>query len=243
MSSIVIHGEEWAALQEQTTALAASGYFQAAKTPAQALAIALAGRELGLSPFRALSTMHIVEGRPTMSASLMVGLALSRFPDCTWEIVEHSAKRCAILAGRPGREPVEFEFTWEDAERAGLTGRKNWRSYPKAMLLARCQTQAARAVFPDVLAGVSDPEELASSSPSQPENPTDKGAVDALASKIASAVDPAELRAIAGEIQRAAISASGRAYLRQQYGKRRTELAKDEDVASNPINEEAEPCD
>jgi hypothetical protein len=50
----------------------------------------------------------------------------------------------------------------DDAKRAGLAGKNNWRSYPRAMLLARATAELCRALFPDVLAGISHTiEELA----------------------------------------------------------------------------------
>jgi hypothetical protein len=50
----------------------------------------------------------------------------------------------------------------DDAKRANLAGKNNWRSYPRAMLLARATAELCRALFPDVLAGISHTiEELA----------------------------------------------------------------------------------
>jgi hypothetical protein len=58
-----------------------------------------------------------------------------------------------------------FAFTAEDAARAGLTG-GNYGKYPAAMLLARATTKACRALFPDVIAGISyAPEEAAEFAP------------------------------------------------------------------------------
>lgn len=53
-----------------------------------------------------------------------------------------------------------MSFSWEDAQRAGLTSRDNWKKYPSAMLKARCLTMICRSTFPDLLAGVYDGDEL-----------------------------------------------------------------------------------
>lgn len=37
----------------------------------------------------------------------------------------------------------EIEYYWSDAEKAGLTGKDVWKSYPKAMMMNRCKTKLA----------------------------------------------------------------------------------------------------
>ena len=54
----------------------------------------------------------------------------------------------------------------EDAKRAGLGGKDNWRKYPKAMLRARCISGALRAWAPDAIgAGVYVEGEIEASEP------------------------------------------------------------------------------
>jgi len=65
-----------------------------------------------------------------------------------------------IIFQRKGGQPYRHEFTLEDAKRAGLADADNYRKYPKAMLFSRCMSAGARAMFPDVLAGMYTPEEL-----------------------------------------------------------------------------------
>ena len=48
----------------------------------------------------------------------------------------------------------------DDAKRAGLVKKDGWQFYPKAMLRARAITAGLRAVAPDIIAGIYDPEEL-----------------------------------------------------------------------------------
>ncbi len=151
----------WEAMREQADVLVRSGFLpKAIRTPEQALAIMQTGKELGLGPMQALRSIHIIEGKPTMSADLIAALVHSRLPGSLLRVTESTDLVCSIEAARPGREATLFSFSMEDAKRAGLTGKDNWRKFPRAMLRARCITETARAVFADCVLGMYDPDEL-----------------------------------------------------------------------------------
>jgi hypothetical protein len=142
--------------------------------PEAVLACILAGHEAGISPMQALSKIHVVDGRPAMSAELMRALVL-RAGHEIW-IEEQSGSRVIVAGQRAGSERVsKVAWTLDDAKRANLAGKQNWRSYPRAMLLARATAELCRALFPDVLAGISNTiEELQDGfdveAPAEPEN-------------------------------------------------------------------------
>lgn len=167
VSNIVKHSETsselatWEAMREQADALVKSGFLpKAVNTPEKAMAIIQTGRELGLGPMQSLRSIHIIEGKPTMSADLIAGLALSKVPGSVLRVAESTNMRCVVQACRAGQGPTTFTYTMEDAKNAGLTGKQNWRNYPRAMLRARAITEAARAIFPDAVVGLYDPDEL-----------------------------------------------------------------------------------
>lgn len=121
-------------------------------TPEAAFAIILTGRELGLSPMQALRSIHVVEGRPTLSADLMAALVL-RHPDCKrFQMIESSEKVATYETDRCG-VVTRLSFTIEEAKAAGLTSRDNYRKYAPAMLRARCISALARVAWPDLLVG------------------------------------------------------------------------------------------
>lgn len=122
--------------------------------PEAVLACILAGHEAGISPMQALAKIHVIEGRPAMSAELMRALVL-RHGHELW-IEEQSSTR-VVVGGKRGGGTRETKVTWtlDDAKRAGLDQRQNWKKYPRAMLMARATAELCRAVFPDVLAGIS----------------------------------------------------------------------------------------
>jgi hypothetical protein len=131
--------------------------------PDDVMVVLLTGRELRLQPMHALRSIHVVDGKPVMSADLMAALVLNSGVCGEFRCVEMSEERAVYLARRVHEpEPTRYEFTKQDAVRAGVMGKTNWRNYPKAMLRARACASAARAHFPDVVAGIyeSDSEEI-----------------------------------------------------------------------------------
>lgn len=65
-----VDDRELAALWRTAKALAESGLFKDSKQAGQAFAKVLAGRDLGLTPFEAMSALHVIEGKIEASADL-----------------------------------------------------------------------------------------------------------------------------------------------------------------------------
>jgi hypothetical protein len=126
--------------------------------PEAVMAAILVGNDLGLPPMTALSNIYVIEGRPTISAMAMRGLILARGHDLSWG--ERTTTRVILLgrrAPRAGERPLEWtEVTWtmDDARRAHLDNKQNWKTYPRAMLMARCTGELGRALFADLIAGI-----------------------------------------------------------------------------------------
>lgn len=133
---------------------------QGVRTPEAAVAIILKGRELGIPPMQALSHIHVISGKPTLSAELMLAMVMKAGHE-VW-IVETNAQRCEIAGKRRGSSREQsLSFTMDDARQAGVTGNQTWKKYPDAMLRARAISAFCRMFAPDVLMGVSyTPEEL-----------------------------------------------------------------------------------
>ncbi len=127
----------------------------------EAAVILMTGRELGLQPMQSLRGIYVVDGKPTLSADMMVAVIRGSGLCESWCVVESTAERCTITTRRRG-EQHDATRTWTraDADRAGVTGKDTWRKYPAAMLRHRCASDLARQEYPDVLLGLYDPEEL-----------------------------------------------------------------------------------
>lgn len=163
MSDVVLAGETYATLKEQADILLKSGFLpQSIKTPEQALAIAMKGREVGFPMMQSFSHINIIGGKPCISAEGMNFLIRKNFPNARIGIIERTDLACKIKVKRDENDiPAEFSFTIEDAKRAQLMANPSWQKYPKAMLSARCFSDMARTIFPDAIGGISyTPEEL-----------------------------------------------------------------------------------
>ncbi|MDP9438982.1 MAG: recombinase RecT, partial [Actinomycetota bacterium] len=145
---------EWNAMKQQAQVIARSGLApKAVSTPEKILVIAMKARELSLPPMQGLSHIHIVEGRPALSAELMV--ALVQRAGHKLRVLETSSQKCVVEGVRADdpRHPSRVEWTMEDAQRAGVANKGPWKSYPAAMLRARAISALCRFAFADVLMG------------------------------------------------------------------------------------------
>jgi hypothetical protein len=130
-------------------------------TKEAALIIVMKGRELGIPPMNAFSSIAVVNGKPTMSAELMLALIYKNVAGSVVDFIKTTNDECVIEAKRPNGKRTTFSFTMKDAQLAGLNTKTVWKQYPQAMLRARCVSAMARAMFPDALSGVVyTPEEL-----------------------------------------------------------------------------------
>lgn len=131
------------------------------QTPEAAFAIIVTGKELGLTVMQSLRSVHVIKGKPTLSADLILALT-KRSPACQYfQLVTSTDKVATYRTQRVGEEPTEMSFTHEQAQRAGLLGDGSMhRKYPEAMLRARCIAALARAVYPDVVLGIYETSEL-----------------------------------------------------------------------------------
>lgn len=156
-------GNEWETMLAQGDLLLKSGFLpESIKTPAQAVAIIMMGRELGVGPMQALRQIAVIKGKPTCGAELMLCLIYRDHGDDAVKFLASDNNACRLSYKRKGwTERKEFAFTLEDAKQAQLTGKGgSWTTYPAAMLRARAISAVARMAFPDSIAGMYTPEEM-----------------------------------------------------------------------------------
>ncbi len=115
------------------------------------LACVATGRALGIDDMTAIRSIHIIEGKATFSAELMVMLVRRRGHSITGEVGEGTA----TVVGKRADTGDTMTSTWtlKMAERAGLAKKGNWVKYPESMLWARAVSQLCRMLFADCFAG------------------------------------------------------------------------------------------
>jgi predicted nucleic acid-binding Zn-ribbon protein len=149
--------------------MAKSGMFPDVNDGAKALVKILAGKEIGVTPFQAMTNIHIIQGKATMGANLMAA-KVKGSGKYDYRVMDLTNETCSILFKQ--RDPLaeggwadlgKFTYSLEDAKRAGLvkTG-SSWEKYPSNMLFARAISSGVRIYCPDVFNGnlVYVPEEL-----------------------------------------------------------------------------------
>jgi hypothetical protein len=126
--------------------------------PATAAAM-LYGREVGLPPMTALTQIHVIEGRPGLSAEAMRALVLAAGHDLAFE--DMTGASCTVKGRRSGSATwTSLTWTIDMGRAAGLLHKDNWKRYPRSMLIARATADLCRLLFPDVIHGFRAIEEL-----------------------------------------------------------------------------------
>lgn len=151
-------------VEKMATAIAASKLF-GVKTKEQALGLMLISQAEGRHPAEAARDYHIIDGRASLKADTMLARFQAVGGKVAW--VTYTEKEAKATFSHPSGGSLEVSWTIGMAKDAGLTGKDNWKKYPRAMLKARCISEGIRTVFPGVLAGMYTPEEVGDFVPEQ----------------------------------------------------------------------------
>lgn len=140
---------------------AESGMFENVKSQAQAVVRILAGQEIGIPPFAAISGIHIIKGKPSMGAGLMAS-RVKGSGKYDYKVKEHTEKICVIEFFQKYEKWESIgvsSFSIEDAKKAQT---QNLDKFPRNMLFARAISNGIKWYTPDIFAGpVYVPEEMA----------------------------------------------------------------------------------
>lgn len=150
-------GTEWNAMLKMGMDLVGTGFLPSSiKTREQAAAIMLKGMELRVPPMQALSQIVMVQGKPTVSSELMLGLIYRDHGKQALRVKHTDNKSCTVEYRVEGWEGTsELTFTIEDAKQAGLLGKSGpWSQYPAVMLRWRAISQVAKIAFPETIGGM-----------------------------------------------------------------------------------------
>lgn len=141
--------------------LAASKFFKDSTQAAQCVVKILYGAELGIGPVTAMMGIHIIDGKPSLSANLLAS-RVKTSERYDYRVREHTAETATVEFFERGESLGVSRWTAKEAAQAGLAGKQNWKNYPRQMLFSRAMSEGVRTFCPDLFGGapVYTPEEL-----------------------------------------------------------------------------------
>jgi hypothetical protein len=144
-------------LMQVAKMFAESGMFETTKTQAQAVVKILAGQEIGIPAFAAISGIHIIKGKPTIGAGIIAS-CVKGSGKYDYKVKEMTDKTCSIDFYQGSEMIGNSTFTIEDAKKAET---QNITKFPRNMLFARAISNGVKWYCPDVFKGpVYTPEEM-----------------------------------------------------------------------------------
>ncbi len=160
MSNIVPFNE----LESMASYIVRSKLF-GAKDESQAMSLMLIAQAEGCHPMTAVQDFDIVQGRPARKTHSILARFQAAGGSVSWEEI-NSTHAVGTFSHKQGGS-LRVEWTFEQAKKAGLTNKDNWKNYPQAMLRARCIAEGVRAVFPGAIGGMMSVEEAFDLPPQQ----------------------------------------------------------------------------
>ncbi len=138
-----------------------SGYFPDVKSMAQAFVKIAAGREMGLPAMAAMTGIAIIKGKPVAGAHIIASKVI--MSGYVYRVKELSNDNCVIeFFSKDGESLGKSSFDEEDAKKADLLNKDNWKKYPRNMYFARAMANGQKWYCPDATLGmvVYTPDEL-----------------------------------------------------------------------------------
>lgn len=138
-------------MQVMAEAVAKSGLF-GMKSPDQALALMLVAQSENQHPATITQDYDIIQGK----ACRKTHSVMARFQQMGGKVQWHALTEGIADATFSHAAGGSLRMTWtiEQAKKANLTGKDNWKNYPRAMLRARVIAEGVRAVYPAAIGGM-----------------------------------------------------------------------------------------
>jgi hypothetical protein len=144
-------------IEKMAVAIAKSKMF-GMKTADEAFALMLIAQAEGMHPAIAARDYHVIQGRPTLKADAMLARFQNAGGKVQWDV--YTDAEVTGTFSHPSGGSLKLTWTFAQASKIGLTGKDNWKNYPRAMLRARCISEGIRTVYPGCVVGTYTAEEL-----------------------------------------------------------------------------------
>lgn len=152
--------EKWQILRQQADILVKSGFLPVAvNTPEKAIAIIMKGKELGIGAMEALSSINVIQGKPSVSPQLMLALA-RRTGELEDLKMEATDKGATVTIKRRNQSEYTTKFGIAEATAAGLLQKDNYKKQPAIMFQWRALAGNLRVTFPDAISGLYTMDEM-----------------------------------------------------------------------------------
>ncbi len=124
----------------------------------QALGLMLIAQAHGRHPALIAEEYDIIQGRPALKSHSM----LSRFQNAGGRIewIERTDTACEAVFFHDQSGTLKVRWTFEQAQKANLTGKDNWKRHPRQMLSARVISEGVKACYPACIGSAYTPEEV-----------------------------------------------------------------------------------
>src|SRR4030042_1898943 len=126
-------------VKEYANIMCGAGFFpKAIKNPEALMAIMLMGKEMGLPPMLSVTNLFVPEGSNRVSSDTKTMLAVIyrsgfleniEISDNSQEVKKVEELKVSVTMKRVGFSPFNVTTTWQDAVRANLTSKDNWKTY------------------------------------------------------------------------------------------------------------------
>lgn len=122
------------------------------KQPGAILLVQEWAKQHGVTLLEAMQSVAFVKGKPVVDATMQ--RALAERAGYSVEVQDGATEATAVVKGPRGVEVGRVTYTLDDANRAGLAEKDNWRKHTREMLVAAATRLAIRWHAPSVLIGV-----------------------------------------------------------------------------------------
>jgi len=129
-------------------------------------AIILMGHELNIPPMAAVQNISVIQGKPTVSPQMMLGMVFRAMPNAVIKTeIDEENKVVKVTTARSLElytAEMHYTATWnvEKATAMGLIGKDNYKKQLINMLKWRATAEACRVTFPDIILGLYIPMEF-----------------------------------------------------------------------------------